>query len=54
MADEPLYYHQMPKVGVCDHEWSEPPPDWDRKQDYVPTCNKCGMSVIAHAFMEMP
>ena len=56
MADEKptLFYHAHPKVGACDHEWSEPPPDWDRSQDFVPTCEKCGMSFIAYTFMECP
>ena len=49
-----FFYHEHPKVGVCDHEWSECPPDWDRSQDYMPNCTKCGMSLMAHAFMEMP
>lgn len=54
MTDDKLYYHETPKYGTCEHEWSDPPPDWPRDQDYVPTCNKCGMSFIAHIFAEMP
>lgn len=49
-----VFYHEHPKVGVCEHQWSEPAADWDRSKDYMPTCDKCGMSLMAHAFMEMP
>lgn len=52
MTDK-IFYHEMPK-SCGDHKWSEPPADWDRSQDFTPTCLKCGMSFIAYTFMEMP
>ena len=46
LAGPPIMYHQMPKVGECEHEW-------DRQND-PQHCVKCGLSFTAHAFMEMP
>lgn len=54
MTPATVFYHEHQKVGVCDHRWQEAPPDWDRSQDFVPVCEKCGMSFTAHIFMEMP
>lgn len=42
----PAFYHQIPKVGACAHEWD--------RQEFPQQCVKCGMSFLTHIHMEMP
>ena len=39
--------HFMPKRKPCDH-------DWEYVDGNPSHCKKCGMSLMAHAFMECP
>lgn len=41
----PAFYHQIPKVGACAHEWD--------RQEFPQQCVKCGMSFLTHIHMEL-